>query len=295
MSDNTSNNRTMPFIIGGLCVVLAVLVWQVLPRSEQAFAEDIPVALESAVSTLRASSEEAKTHAVNSGIAHAAVTIIGMHGGPAATASVPAAPRATALALELIGEIVGVEPTAAAHTRRGLLVRSGALDAAAQQLQTLAAEVVATRACACLALAGVGPGENLWRLGFVASFCSKLSDTTASEVGKAYGKTTYMSTPPFRSVPRGTEGAVSLEGTVAGIGASLGFAGVAAAAGQVDLTGALIATLAAFVATTAESWLGATTQGEAGFEWLTNDVVNAVQITLAAAVAVALGAAVGCG
>jgi len=154
---------------------------------------------------------------------------------------------------------------------------------------------IAGIACACLALAGVGPGENLWRLGFVASFCSKLSDTTASEVGKAYGKTTYMSTPPFRSVPRGTEGAVSLEGTVAGIGASLGFAGVAAAAGQVDLTGALIATLAAFVATTAESWLGATTQGEAGFEWLTNDVVNAVQITLAAAVAVALGAAVGCG
>jgi len=154
---------------------------------------------------------------------------------------------------------------------------------------------IAGIACACLALAGVGPGENLWRLGFVASFCSKLSDTTASEVGKAYGKTTYMSTPPFRSVPRGTEGAVSLEGTVAGIGASLGFAGVAAAAGQVDLTGALIATLAAFIATTAESWLGATTQGEAGFEWLTNDVVNAVQITLAAAVAVALGAAVGCG
>ena len=54
----------------------------------------------------------------------------------------------------------------------------------------------------------------------------------------------------------------------------------------------MIATLAAFVATTAESWLGATTQGEAGFEWLTNDVVNAVQITLAALVAVAMGAAV---
>ena len=151
---------------------------------------------------------------------------------------------------------------------------------------------IAGIACACLALAGVGPGECLWRLGFVASFCSKLSDTTASEVGKAYGKTTYMSTPPFQRVPRGTEGAVSLEGTVAGIGASLGFAGVAAAAGQADLTGALIATLAAFVATTAESWLGATTQGEAGFEWLTNDVVNAVQITLAALVAVAMGAAV---
>ena len=62
----------------------------------------------------------------------------------------------------------------------------------------------------------------------------KLSDTTASEVGKAYGRTTYMSTPPFKPVPRGTEGAVSLEGTVAGIGASLFFAGVGGGDGQVD-------------------------------------------------------------
>ena len=149
--------------------------------------------------------------------------------------------------------------------------------------------------CAIAAIAGVGPAVDLWRLGFVASFCSKLSDTTASEVGKAYGRTTYMSTPPFKPVPRGTEGAVSLEGTVAGIGASLFYAGVAAAMGQVDGTGALIATFAAFAATTAESWLGATTQGEEGFEWLTNDVVNAVQITLAAVLAVGLGAAAGLG
>ena len=35
-----------------------------------------------------------------------------------------------------------------------------------------------------------------------------------------------MSTPPFKSVPRGTEGAVSLEGTIAGVVASFFFAGV---------------------------------------------------------------------
>ena len=44
-----------------------------------------------------------------------------------------------------------------------------------------------------------------------------------------------------------------------------------------------------------ESWLGATTQGEEGFEWLTNDVVNGVQITIAAGLAVAVGGALGCG
>jgi|TARA_B110000977_G_scaffold150526_1_gene190880 uncharacterized membrane protein len=47
------------------------------------------------------------------------------------------------------------------------------------------------------------------------------------------------------------------------------------------------------VATTAESWLGAAIQGRAGFEWLDNDVVNGVQIVLAAAIAVAVGGAVG--
>jgi uncharacterized protein (TIGR00297 family) len=145
--------------------------------------------------------------------------------------------------------------------------------------------------CALCAVGGVPPGVDLWRLGFVASFCSKLSDTTASEVGKAYGRTTYLSTPPFTSVPRGTEGAVSVEGTLAGVAASFFFAGVAALLGQIDLHGAVICTGAAFVATTLESWLGATTQGKEGFDWLTNDVVNGAQILVAAGVAVAAGAA----
>ena len=110
-------------------------------------------------------------------------------------------------------------------------------------------------------------------------------------MGKAYGRTTYSSVPPFRAVPRGTEGAVSMEGTLAGLIAAAAFALAALAAGQVDARGAGIATLAAFVATTLESWVGATTQGEEGFEWLTNDVVNGLQIVIAAAVAVAVGAA----
>ena len=67
------------------------------------------------------------------------------------------------------------------------------------------------------------------RAGFLASMASKLADTASSEVGKAYGKTTYLITTGER-VPRGTEGAVSVEGTIAGI---------AAAAAMVLLGGAL--------------------------------------------------------
>lgn len=46
--------------------------------------------------------------------------------------------------------------------------------------------------CAFLSIYDVGGTafSGLWQLGFVASFCTKLSDTVSSEVGKAYGKTT---------------------------------------------------------------------------------------------------------
>jgi len=53
-------------------------------------------------------------------------------------------------------------------------------------------------------------------LGYVASIATKLSDTVASEVGKVYGKTTHLITT-MKQVPRGIEGAISLEGTVAGV------------------------------------------------------------------------------
>jgi uncharacterized protein (TIGR00297 family) len=71
------------------------------------------------------------------------------------------------------------------------------------------------------------------QVGFAASFASKLADTTSSEIGKAYGQTTYLITN-FRRVPRGTEGAVSLEGTLAGVAAAAGVGVMALALGQVS-------------------------------------------------------------
>lgn len=45
---------------------------------------------------------------------------------------------------------------------------------------------------------------------------------------QAFGRITYLSTS-FKRVPRGTEGAVSLEGTAAGLAAALSFSAVATA------------------------------------------------------------------
>jgi len=122
-------------------------------------------------------------------------------------------------------------------------------------------------------------------LGYAASFCTKLSDTSASEIGKAYGKRTFLITT-LKPVPRGTEGAVSLEGTLAGIVASIAIALLAWAVGLIDLTGVAFCVIAAFIATNIESVIGATVQSK--FEWLTNEVVNFVNTLIGAIAAIIL-------
>ncbi len=124
--------------------------------------------------------------------------------------------------------------------------------------------------------------SSLLLLGYVASFCTKLSDTCASEVGKAYGQRTFLITT-LKPVPRGTEGAVSLEGTMAGIFASVIMAILAWGIGLIDVWGILWCVLAAFIATNLESVIGATLQSR--WQWLTNELVNVLNTLIGAATA----------
>jgi uncharacterized protein (TIGR00297 family) len=126
---------------------------------------------------------------------------------------------------------------------------------------------------------------SLLLLGYVASFSTKLSDTCASEVGKAYGKRTFLITN-LQPVPRGTEGAVSLEGTLAGVVASGAIAFVGWGVGLIDLLGVLLCIMAAFIATNLESVIGATLQNK--FDWLTNELVNVLNTFIGAIAAVLL-------
>lgn len=132
------------------------------------------------------------------------------------------------------------------------------------------------------------PYRELLLLGYVASFCTKLSDTTASEVGKAYGKRTFLITT-LQPVARGTEGAISLEGTLAGIVASAAIAFVGWGVGLMNLAGILFCLVAAFIATNLESLIGATLQGQ--FDWMTNEVVNVINTLLGAIAAILLALA----
>lgn len=127
--------------------------------------------------------------------------------------------------------------------------------------------------------------RELLQLAYVASFSTKLADTTASEVGKAYGKRTFLITT-LQPVARGTEGAVSLEGTLAGIVASAAIALVGWGVGLINLTAVMLCIVSAFIATNLESVIGATLQSR--FDWMTNEVVNMINTLIGAIAAVLL-------
>ncbi|XWK89678.1 MAG: TIGR00297 family protein [Phormidium sp.] len=149
----------------------------------------------------------------------------------------------------------------------------------------------ATAALCALGVAAIGANllppslQPLLLLGYVASFSTKLSDTCASEVGKAYGKRTFLITT-LQPVARGTEGAVSLEGTLAGVVGSVAIALLAWGIGVINLVGVGLCVIAAFVATNLESVIGATLQTKVS--WLTNEVVNAINTFVGAIVAILL-------
>ncbi len=67
-----------------------------------------------------------------------------------------------------------------------------------------------------VAIARMALGWELLFLAAVASLATAAADTCASEIGQLFGRRTFLPLT-FRPVPRGTEGAISVEGTLAGI------------------------------------------------------------------------------
>lgn len=85
-------------------------------------------------------------------------------------------------------------------------------------------------------------------------------------------------------MPRGTEGAVSLEGTLAGLVGSAAIALFAWGVGLINILGVVWCLLAAFIATNIESLIGATLQSK--YTWLTNEVVNIINTLIGAIAAI---------
>ena len=135
---------------------------------------------------------------------------------------------------------------------------------------------------ALLIAAGIG-SPALLLIGFSASFAAKLADTFGSEIGKRWGRTTLLITN-LRPVPAGTEGAVSVEGTLASGLGSLLMTLVMAFLGLLQSGAAFALVLVVgFIATLLESLLGALGQGR--WPWLSNELVNGLQTAWAAGLA----------
>ena len=132
-------------------------------------------------------------------------------------------------------------------------------------------------------LAAGSATPSVYLLAIVAAFATAVSDTLASEIGQAYGRRTFLITS-FRPVSRGTDGAVSLEGTLAGIGGSLIMGGLAWAIGLINGTGVAIVAVAAFFGTTLESYLGAWLERSKRIDNEAQNFINTLAGALAALV-----------
>lgn len=121
----------------------------------------------------------------------------------------------------------------------------------------------------------------------VAALAAAVSDTVASEAGKAFGRTTWAwaASGPWRAwrrVPAGTPGAVSLEGTVAGAAAAAAIAAAAAGLGLIAWPAVVVVTVVSVIASFVE---GALSRAFEGPGILNNDTLNFLNSAAASALA----------
>ncbi len=113
--------------------------------------------------------------------------------------------------------------------------------------------------------------DKLLLIGYVGSIATKLGDTFSSEIGKAFGNNCFLITN-FEPVKKGTEGAISIEGTLAGILGNIIIAYYSLSIDLIPYNSLLLIIISSFVATTIESYLGAIIQGKK--KWISNEFIN---------------------
>ena len=131
------------------------------------------------------------------------------------------------------------------------------------------------------ALAGLTavPLHDLLVLAYAAAVATAAADTCSSEVGKAYGRRTFLITS-LRPVAPGTEGAVSLEGTLGGFLGGLVVAFTGMAFGLYGAREAMLVGVAGLLGSLAESVLGTVAEKKG---WMGNDLLNATNTAIGAA------------
>lgn len=139
-------------------------------------------------------------------------------------------------------------------------------------------------ATAAAAMAVLSYGSAAALLAMAAALVAGASDTVASEIGKAWGTRTWAILPP-RLVRPGTPGAMSIEGTAAGLVSAAALAGVAVWLSVVPAFGMIPIVIGSTIGALAESLLAASFE-PAGV--LNNDALNLINTAIAAYAAVSI-------
>ena len=136
-------------------------------------------------------------------------------------------------------------------------------------------------ATASAAASLVSHNRSIFLLTMAAALSEAAADTVSSEVGQAFGEKARLVTT-WRSVPAGTDGGVSLIGSVAGIAAAGVVSSVCLLGGLLPPQWLAISIAAAVLGMMADSFLGA---GLERRRLVNNDIVNFLGTLSAAAAA----------
>jgi uncharacterized protein (TIGR00297 family) len=137
-------------------------------------------------------------------------------------------------------------------------------------------------AAASAAFCARNPHRVVLLLGAVAALSEAAADTVSSEIGQAAGPQPRLITN-WRQVPAGTDGGVSLLGTLTGVAAATIVSLVAAVFGTMPWRWLGVSILSATFGTLGDSILGALLERR---RWLNNDAVNFLSTWVAALAAI---------
>ena len=146
-------------------------------------------------------------------------------------------------------------------------------------------QVVANLAVAALGSVVFGAtGNRVWLIAALAALSEAATDTVASEVGQ-YRRPDARLITTWERVPAGTDGGITIPGSIAGMGAGLAIAVVATSGGILLPSQLWIPVAAGFAGMLIDSVLGATLQRRG---WISNQAVNFFATLAAAAMAFAI-------
>jgi uncharacterized protein (TIGR00297 family) len=127
-------------------------------------------------------------------------------------------------------------------------------------------------------------GNRLWLIASLAALAEAATDTVASEIGQYRGPDARMITT-WECVPPGTDGGITIPGSIAGLAAGMVIAVVATVGGMLPRAQLWIPIAAGFAGMLIDSILGATLQRRG---WISNQAVNFFATLAAAALAYAI-------